>query len=343
MGKKIAVLGTGANGAGIGADLARAGLDVLFIEQWPAHVEAMRADGIRVVMPEETVVTPVRAIHLCEVATLREKFDLVFVVLKAYDTRWGCELIKSVLADDGLVVGLQNGMSIDDIAAAVGPERTIGAVIEMASNMFDPGTVVRETPPSASWFTVGAIHPDAAGREAEVTEVLSHAGTVEVSDDIRSSKWMKLVANAAELVPSAILNLPLAEAVEVPGMREFMDRNGAEAIETAIALGNRPVPIFGLTEVSLPPAEYAAQLLDIVLEKFSTPSTRTTVLQDWLKGRRSEVHEINGLVAREAKRLGLEAPANARTVEVARRIEVGEIEARPDNISLLLAEDLARA
>jgi len=67
------------------------------------------------------------------------------------------------------------------------------------------------------------------------------------------------------------------------------------------------------------------------------------VLQHWLKGRRSEVHEINGLVAREAKRLGLEAPANARTVEVARRIEAGEIEARPDNISLLLAEDLARA
>ena len=85
MGKKVAVLGTGANGAGIGADLVRAGLDVTFVEQWPAHVEAMRADGIRVVMPEETVVTPVRAIHLCEVATLREKFDLVFVVLKAYD------------------------------------------------------------------------------------------------------------------------------------------------------------------------------------------------------------------------------------------------------------------
>jgi ribulose 1,5-bisphosphate synthetase/thiazole synthase len=231
VGKKIAVLGTGANGAGIGADLARAGLDVLFIEQWPAHVEAMRADGIRVVMPEETVVTPVRAIHLCEVATLREKFDLVFVVLKAYDTRWGCELIKSVLADDGLVVGLQNGMSIDDIAAAVGPERTIGAVIEMASNMFDPGTVVRETPPSASWFTVGAIHPDAAGREAEVTEVLSHAGTVEVSDDIRSSKWMKLVANAAELVPSRQRSQSQQGTLAAPATRVPGGRSG-ESLST---------------------------------------------------------------------------------------------------------------
>jgi hypothetical protein len=32
---RIAVVGTGANGAGIGVDLVRAGHDVTFIEQWP--------------------------------------------------------------------------------------------------------------------------------------------------------------------------------------------------------------------------------------------------------------------------------------------------------------------
>ena len=45
----IAIVGAGANGAGIGADLTRAGLDVTFIEQWPAHVEAIRKKGLRVV------------------------------------------------------------------------------------------------------------------------------------------------------------------------------------------------------------------------------------------------------------------------------------------------------
>lgn len=140
MGPRIAVLGTGANGASIGADLTRAGLDVTFIEQWPAHVEAMRERGIRVQMPEETIVTPVTVLHLCEVATLRQPFDLVFVLVKAYDTRWACELIKPYLAADGLVVGLQNGMSLDDIADIVGTDRTIGAVIEVSSNMFDPAS-----------------------------------------------------------------------------------------------------------------------------------------------------------------------------------------------------------
>ena len=50
------------------------------IEQWPDHVEAMRASGIEVRLPTETQVTPVRALHLCEVATLREPFDIVFVL-----------------------------------------------------------------------------------------------------------------------------------------------------------------------------------------------------------------------------------------------------------------------
>ena len=43
MDKKIAVLGTGANGSCVAADLTNAGLDVVLIDQWPAHIEAMRA------------------------------------------------------------------------------------------------------------------------------------------------------------------------------------------------------------------------------------------------------------------------------------------------------------
>ena len=86
--QRVALIGAGANRAGIGADLAGAGLDITFIEQWPAHVAAMRKNGIRVVMPSETLVTPVRVFHMCEVASLREAYDVVFIAVKAYDTRW---------------------------------------------------------------------------------------------------------------------------------------------------------------------------------------------------------------------------------------------------------------
>jgi 2-dehydropantoate 2-reductase len=337
-GKRIAILGSGAQGSGVGADMIRAGLDVTFIEQWPAHVEAMRARGVEIRMPDETTLTPVTAYHLCEVAELRERFDLVFVVTKAYDTRWACELIKPVLADDGLVVGLQNGMSMDDIASVVGAERTIGAVIEMASNMFEPGIVNRENSPETAWFAVGAYDSATRGREQEVWDALHHAGTVEISDDIRSSKWMKLVANAGELVPSAILDLPLADAAAVPGVREFMDRCCIEAAEATVASGSRLRPVFGLTEADVTDAaSYAPALLQVVLDRFSSPTTRTTVLQDWMKSRRAEVQEINGTVVRAMSGAGLRAPANERTVEIALRIEAGELKARPENAELLLA------
>lgn len=338
---RIAVVGAGAQGAGIGADLVRAGHDVTYIEQWPAHVEAMKARGIEVRFPTETLVTPVRALHLCEVATLRERFDIVFIVVKAYDSRWVAELIAPYVSEDGLVVGVQNGMTQDAIAAAVGAHRTMGAVIEMASNMFEPGVVNRQTPVSGSWFAVGAYDDAARGREVEVQAVLSHAGTVAISDDIRSSKWMKLVANAGELVPSAILDLPLASAVALPGVHDFMIECGKEAARAALADGSRLVPIFGLTADQVgDPDEYASALLREVLDSFSLPDTNTTVLQDWMKGRHAEYEEVNGLIVDVLAATGRAAPYNAHTVRLAREIEAGRLERSPENLAALLAVNI---
>jgi len=333
---KIAVIGTGANGASIGADLVQAGYDVTYIEQWPDHVEAMNRNGVTVNMPDQTVVTKVVAKHLCQVAELTDKFDLVFMLVKAYDTRWAAELIKPVLAENALVVGLQNGMSIDDLVDILGAERVMGAVIECCSNMFEPGVCNRETPPSGSWFALGGLTPSTQARADDVAEVLRHAGTVEVYDDIRSAKWMKLVANASELVPSALLNQPLHEVVQDPEMVDYMKACAKEALAVCIGSGSKIVPIFGLKEAQQDPDLYAVELFDQVIAHFTFPNTLTTVLQDWRKGRRAEIHEINGLVVREGARLGIPTPANSITLDIASRIEVGELEAGAENRALIL-------
>jgi 2-dehydropantoate 2-reductase len=335
--KRIAVVGAGANGAAIAADLTLAGLDVTCIEQWPAHVEAIRAGGVEVKSPSGEVKTaPLNIFHLCEVAELREPFDLVLLVVKAYDTRWHCELVEPLLAPDGLAVGVQNGMTLDEMAAVFGPERTLGAVIEIAGNMFEPGVVERQTDASGTWFNVGAFDDSTRGREEEVAAVLRHTGAVDVTADIRSAKWMKLVANAAEMVPSAILDMTLLDALRVPGMREVMDTAGTEALDTALALGHRIVPMFSQVGIEeLPPDRYAGALLDAVVAGWSLESTRVAVLQDWMKGRRAEGEEINGLVAAEQERLGLSTPVNRRLIEVARRIEAGELRPGPENAELL--------
>jgi 2-dehydropantoate 2-reductase len=341
---RIAVLGTGANGAGIAADLVRAGHDVTFIEQWPAHVEAMRRYGITVKLPDDTEVTPVRVFNLCDVATLRDPFDLVFVVVKAYDTRWACELIKPHVAPDGAVVGLQNGMSIDAIEDILGTDRAIGAVIQVSSAMFVPGTVERHTPRAISWFALGGLNAVAHAKAEAIAPILGAAGTVEVVPDIRSAKWMKLVVNAGELVPSAILDLPMQAAVAAPGMRELMLRCCGEAIDAALADGASLVRLYGLPDLDLDdPRRFAEGLLDKVMYDYAIPTTLTTVLQDWMKGRHSEVDEVNGLVVEVLARAGREAPANARVVELAHRIEHGDLAAGEANLALLADSAIAVA
>jgi 2-dehydropantoate 2-reductase len=325
MDTRIAVLGTGANGAAIAAAMTRAGHDVTCVEQWPAHVEVIRREGVTIHSPSGTTRTPLNAVHLAEVATLREPFDIVFVVVKGYDTRWACELILPLLKPTSLVVGVQNGMTVDDMADVVGVDRTVGCVIEVAANMFEPGVVNQQTD---MWFALGGLNDEVQARVTQAAEVLSAAGEVDVVDDIRSSKWMKLVANAAELVTSAILDLPLLEAIALPGMHEFMTETGKEAGRTAVALGHTVVPIFGMDDIDTSsPDAFATELLDRVLTDYSLPDTRTTVLQDWMKGRRAEIEEINGLVVGSQRELGGRAPANEITLLLARQIEAGELTA----------------
>jgi 2-dehydropantoate 2-reductase len=260
----------------------------------------------------------------------------VLLVAKAYDTRWHCQLIEPYLKPDGLLAGVQNGMTVDTIAEVVGAHRTMGCVIEISSMMFDPGIVHRHSPPPRSWFAVGSIDPATRGREQEVADLLKLAGTVEIVDDIRAAKWMKLVSNATTLVTTAILGLPMLEAVALPGMREMMLRSGQEAFDAGTRIGHKVLPIFGLTPEDLRQSNHPVEtLLDVLLKGFVLPNTKTTVLQDWMKGRHSEVDNINGEVVAEMTRRGGMAPVNAAVVELARRIERGELKPGPANLALL--------
>jgi len=336
-GPRIAFIGTGAQGASIAADFTLAGLDVTFIDQWPAHVEAMRANGLTVNMPNRVLHTQVKALHLCEIAEIRDPFDLVFLVVKAYDTRWATEIIKPALAEDGFVIGLQNGMTHQDIADIVGAHRTIGAVIEIASNMWEPGITNRQNDTDESWFAMGAVDPAQQSRVEGVAALLRHSGTVEVVDDIHSAKWMKLIVNAAELIPSAIINTALRDAAEDKAFLEVMRLAGYEAMDAALADGAKIMPIIGMPpSMSNDPERYVDQIFDMVLSTFSREDTLTCSLQDWRKGRRAEIDEVNGIVIEKLKAAGKEAPMNARVVEMALQIEAGQLPLTKENAAALI-------
>ncbi len=337
-GRRVAVVGAGANGASIGADLVCAGVDVTLVEQWPAHVEAMRSRGLRVITPDgEEEVRP-RVIHLCEVAELRERFDAVLVLMKAYDARWATQLIAPYVQPDGVVAAVQNGMTAEAVAEVVGPSRTVGAVIECSATMTEPGVIHRHTPPSRSWFAVGALPGGRSDHVDTVADLLRHSGTVAVSDDIRSAKWMKLVSNCTLLVPSAILGLPMLDALHESGFRQVMIAAGDEALAVGRAAGHRVLPIFGLEPDDLAdPRGVVEVMTDRLFAGFVVPGATTTVLQDWRKGRHSEVDDLNGLVADLGRDRGIAVPMNTAITEIAHRIERGESDPSPHHLAELRA------
>lgn len=335
MDKKIAVLATGANGSCIAADLTRAGLDVSMIDQWAEHVETMRANGLTITTNDDEYNVAVKAYHLSDVCTLNEKFDVVLLTSKAYDSRWLSEFIKPYLADDGLLVAVQNCMTAETIADIVGPERTVGCVIELSSQLFEPAEIKRNTGREKTWFGLGAFDPAHEDRVEDAAEVLRHAGQVEITDDILSAKWMKLIVNAMTMGLKAILGTTNEQVFKLPGARELFLRAGEEALGAGQLLDYKVVPIFGLKPEDV---ENTNNLLETLLEKITRdvgPTAINTVLQDHMKGRYSEIDMINGLIADESAKNGRPTPVSDALVDLSRRIHAGELEPDQANIDLI--------
>ena len=59
---------------------------------------------------------------------------------------------------------------------------------------------------------------------------------------------------------------------------------------------------------------------------------RPSMGQDMLKGRRTEVDFINGLIAAKGQEVGVPAPTHVKLVEQVKQVELGKIPAQPENL-----------
>ena len=138
------------------------------------------------------------------------------------------------------------------------------------------------------------------------------------------------------LGPLAMLGLTLYEAVNVPGVQEFVLKAGMEALIVGQERGYTIEPIFGLEPDDVADTN---RLLETLFDKLAAdigPAARDCVLQDHLKGRYSEVDLINGLVANESEQIGTSAPVNAAITAITQRIQTGELKPDPSNLNLAL-------
>ena len=312
MNKKIAVLGAGAIGSSIGADLTKAGCDVTIIDQWPAHVEAMKASGLRVTMKDEMLEIPVHAAHMCDLASMNVDFDIVFLAVKSNDHRWMAEFIRPYLKTGGVLVPTQNGMNDDSIASIVGRERTLGCVVELQAELFTPGQIQRNTTRTGTWFSVGELDGFYTPRVREIEAIMKNVGKVEVTNNIYGAKWTKLIANTMTMGPFSLFGLRNFEACALPGMFDISVKLGKESLAVGAALGYRMEPLFGLRA-----DEFAGSSDENLITTMKTlmghvGGGRTAPIHDHIKGRRSEIEFISGVVARKGKELGIPRPATKR-------------------------------
>jgi 2-dehydropantoate 2-reductase len=336
MQRRIAVLGAGAIGSSLSADLIRAGHDVTVIDQWPAQVETLKSAGLTVEMPDGEVKVAVNALHLCELASSNLEFDIVFLAVKSYDHRWMAELIKPYLKSDGVLVGVMNGMNDDSLASIVGRDRTVGCVVELSAEIFTPGRVQRNTTHRSTWFAVGELDGFYTPRVREIAALLGHVGRCDVTSNIYGAKWTKLIANTMTMGPHGLLGLRNSEAAELPGMADIALGIGRESLAVGTALGYRIEPIFGLRadEFAGTNDENLALARKTLMQHVGGRS-RTAPIHDHLKGRRSEMEYITGLVTRKGRELGIPTPYNDAVLEIDRRINRGELEMDPSNFELL--------
>ncbi len=333
--RKIAVVGAGGTGSVIGGMLTAAGHDVVIIDQWGAHVAAMQAHGLHMSIAGEEFTSPVRAMHLYEVCTLEEAFDFVFLAGKSYDTLWLTQLILPYLKDDGALVSAQNSLNDEWLAPLVGPARAVGCVLTMSSEVFEPGHLKRNTAMDRTTFVLGELHGRITPRLQELQAILSAAGKTELTTNLWGARWAKLVFNCIVAPVCALAGIGPARLTEAPERVRVCLALGREALLVGQAQGYHMEPVFGL---SMPEAAASPEALVSHLVKASRAEgreARSFFHQDILKGRRTEVDYINGLVARKGRESGVPTPMNAAAVTMVKRLERGEMGPAPENVAAL--------
>src|ERR1043165_6762991 len=134
----LVIWGAGAIGGTIGAALARAGANPLLVDADAGHVIAMNTTGLKITGPIEDYATPVRAAPPDRV---RGPLKRVMLAVKGQHTALAARAIAPLLAGDGSVLSLQNGLNGDAIAQAVGPARVVLALVDFASDYIEPGVI----------------------------------------------------------------------------------------------------------------------------------------------------------------------------------------------------------
>jgi 2-dehydropantoate 2-reductase len=329
---RIGIIGAGAIGCVVGGLLVRAGHDVTLVDPWPEHVEQMKTAGLRLSGSCGEHLVPMPALHLHELATVREPFEVVFVAVKSYDTEWATQIaVDHLRRPDGVVVDFQNGINDHRVAALAGRERTLGCVILISAGMYEPAHAIRTDRGSAA-FKIGEHDGRDTPRARRIAALMSEVAPAVVTTNLWGERWSKLALNCMLNPLAGLSGLGTAEVRSEPLTRRLAAQIGAEVVRVGRALGHRIEPILGIAAERFAEAtdSGAIEILgkEIAADAMSRTGGRPSMLQDVMKGRRTEIDYLNGFVAAEGRGVGVPTPFNDAVVAVFHAHAVGAL--RPD-------------
>ena len=306
---RICVVGAGAIGGMMAVKLAQSGHELSVIARG-AHLDAIQTNGLKYIEgSEETVVTDLTATaDMTEISGQ----DVVLLSVKAHQIEPIADKLMDMLAPQGVIVTLQNGIpwwyfqklegeyqgnivrTVDPegkIAATVDPDRIIGCIAYPAATIDAPG-VIRHI--EGQRFPVGELDGAESERVQAICDAFVGAGFKSfVLPDIRSEIWLKLWGNLSFNPISALTHSTLVDICQFPQTRALAAEMMTEAQQIAEKLG----------------ASFRVSLERRIEGAENVGKHKTSMLQDLEVGKPLEIDGMLGVVIELGEQTGTPTPA----------------------------------
>ncbi len=283
---EICVFGAGSLGSALGGILSKTN-DVTLIGR-KENMDAVRRGGLRLLGDYNATV------HLEARETIRglDPPELLIITTKAYDTAEAIRLCRSWVNRDSKVLTLQNGLGNLEHLRTWKRTKAFGGTTTMGANLLSPGTV------RVSGFgsTVIGSDCDLEGARAIAAAFRSCGLEAETEGHIFDAIWSKAAVNACINPIAAVLRVPNGKLVESAVISRLMKDVSVECESVARAAGSG---------MALGSTYKRARAVC-----GNTRANTSSMLQDVLRGRRTEIDQINGAFCSRGHRFAISTPLN---------------------------------
>lgn len=332
--KRYAIYGAGSLGTVLGAYITKNGGQIDLINRNRAHVNALRANGA-IIKGTVNMTVPVTALTPDEMSG---KYDVILLLTKQLLNREVVTFLSGFLAEDGVIVTLQNGLPEPGIAEIVGSHRTMGCVVEWGAALTAPGICTLTSEVDSLSFHMGKMEGISDEKFAEVKALLELMCPVYEESNLIGARWSKLLINATFSGLGTVVGGVFGDVSENKDVRRIAIRCMKECIDVGHAAGAQFAPVQGKNITALfyyknaLKRAFATALLPIAMKKHR--AIEPSMLQDLKKGKKCEVDAINGVVCEWGAKCGVPTPINDRIVDVIKKCESGELKPEAQNIAL---------